>query len=149
MYFLANKIACLKLGWNERPLDEADFYRICRRFKVSVEEMPLRVSGFYYRVMGRDFIAISSRLSRTEKLVVMFHELGHYLLHTPDSGATANFHGVECRKTRKEIEADAFALCAILPLDVIGSRTPTELIHDGFSEEIVAARLKLVERYGI
>lgn len=148
MHFLTDKIGRLKLGWNDTPLDESHFYQICAKFRISVVEMPLRVSGFYYRVMGRDFIAINSRLSGDLKLVVMFHELGHYILHTPDTGATANFHGVKCRWSRKEIEADAFALCAVIPLRLIKFHSPAELIHDGFSDEIVAARLGIFERHG-
>jgi hypothetical protein len=100
MRLLAEKINKLKTGWNERALTEADFYRLCRRFKVSVTEMPLSVGGFYYRVGGRDFIAVNSRLAGAEKLAVLFHELGHFLFHAPDSGATANFHRVGRRPVR-------------------------------------------------
>ena len=69
--------------------------------------MPLSTGGFYYRVMGRDFIAVDSRLPSAKKLFVLFHELGHFLFHTPESGATANFHSVG-RRTRVECEADLF-----------------------------------------
>lgn len=147
MQFVIDKIAKLKIGWNERPLTEADFYRLCKRFKVSVTEMPLTVSGFYYRVMGRDFIAVDSRLVGPEKLAVLFHELGHFLLHTPESGATANFHGVG-RKTRLELEADAFALCALIPLPWLTTRTAEELVDDGFPDEMIAERYGVYDRYG-
>lgn len=66
--------------------------------------MPLRIGGFYYRVMGRDHIAVDSRLAGKAKLAMIFHELGHFLFHAPDSGAMANFQGVG-RRTRKEVEA--------------------------------------------
>lgn len=146
MLLLAEKINTLNLGWNERPLDEADFHRICRRFKITVTEMPLRVSGFYYRVKGHDFIAIDSRLEGSQKLVVMFHELAHFLFHTPESGATASFNGIG-RKTRQESEADAFALCAVIPRNLIES--PELSCLDDLPESTVAERLKLLERYGI
>lgn len=148
MRFLTEKISTLKIGWNERPLTEADFYRLCRRFKVSVTEMPLTASGFYYRVMGHDFIAVDSRLAGHEKLAVLFHELGHFLLHTPQSGATANFHGVG-RRTRQEREADLFALCALIPKASIATRSPGELIDEGFPAEMVAERHAIFERYGL
>ncbi|MFT3746487.1 MAG: ImmA/IrrE family metallo-endopeptidase [Pyrinomonadaceae bacterium] len=114
MQFLIEKISELNFGWNERPLSEADFYKLCKRFKVAVQEMPLAVGGFYYRVMDRDFIAVDSKLPPVKKLAVLYHELGHFLFHMPASGATANFHGVG-RRTRQEIEADTFALCAHSP----------------------------------
>jgi Zn-dependent peptidase ImmA (M78 family) len=148
MRFLTDKIKILSIGWNERPLTESDLYRLCRRFKVKVVEMPLATGGFYYRVMGRDFIAVNSRLAPIEKLFVLFHELGHFLFHTPESGATANFHGVG-RRTRKEREADTFALCALIPRAAIESRSPQELIDDGLTAEMIEARLAVLRRYGI
>ena len=149
MRFLTDKIKNLRIGWNERPLTEADFYRLCRRFKVKVQEMPLATGGFYYRVMGRDFIAVDSRLASVKKLFVLLHELGHFLFHTPESGETANFHGVG-RRTRKECEADVFALCALIPISWIESRSPEALIDDeGFTAEMVVERLNILERYGM
>lgn len=148
MQFLTDKITKLNIGWNERPLGEADFYTLCRRFKIGIQEMPLSVRGFYYRVMGKDFIAVDSKLRGAQKLAVLFHELGHYLFHTPETGATANFHGVG-RRTRQEREADVFALCAIMPKTVIETRSITELICDGFPAEMIAARNDIYRRHGV
>lgn len=148
MRFLLDKIEPLKLGWNERPLTEADFQRTCRRLHVTVQEMPLTVGGFYYRVLGRDYIAIDSRLSGTQKLLVQFHELAHFLFHMPASGATANFHGVG-RKNRQEREADAFAICALVPRALLETRSPAELIDEGISPDILAERIDILVDHGI
>jgi Zn-dependent peptidase ImmA (M78 family) len=149
MRFLCDKIKKMGIGWNERPLTESDFYRLCKRFKVSVTEMPLTTGGFYYRVMGRDFIAVDSKLTPTEKLFVLFHELGHFLFHVPETGATANFHGVG-RRTRKECEADVFALCAMIPRAWIESRTHEEPVDDeGFTPPMLIERLNILARYGM
>ena len=147
MRFAIEKISQLRTGWNERPLGEDDFYRLCKRYKVTVQEMPLRVGGFYYRVMGRDFIAVDSRLAGPQKLAVLFHELGHFLLHTPETGATANFHGVG-RQTRKEQEAEVFALCSLIPQTLIHTRTIQELIDDGFPTDMIVERFAIFDRYG-
>lgn len=147
MQFLSDKAHKLKIGWNEKPLTENDFHRLCRRYKISVQEMPLRVSGFYYRLMGRDFIAIDSRLTGNERLTVMFHELAHFLFHTPESGATANFHRVG-HKTRQEIEADTFALCAIFPLSSI-NKGHRGGFDESIPEEILRERLNIFDRHGI
>ncbi|MBK6725533.1 MAG: ImmA/IrrE family metallo-endopeptidase [Acidobacteria bacterium] len=144
MQFLSDKVARLNIGWNERPLTEVDFYRICKRFKITVEEMPLRVSGFYYRVLGRDFIAIDSRLTGNERLMVLFHELAHFLFHTPETGESANFHRIG-RKTRQEKEADAFALCALMPTNSLATLEQS----DQLSSEIIRERLKLFEQLRI
>ena len=148
MQFLSDKAKKLKIGWNERSLTEDDFYRFCRRFKISVQEMPLRVSGFYYRMLGRDFIAIDSRLTGNERLTVMFHELAHFLFHTPESGTTANFHRVG-QKTRQEIEADAFAICAIIPLNEIVDRLEFVSIEGSVHGALLRERLDVFKRHGI
>jgi Zn-dependent peptidase ImmA (M78 family) len=149
MQLFADKIRRLRFSWNIRPLNEADFHKLCKRFRVTVTEMPLRTDGFYYCMKGRHFIAIDSKLHGHEKLFVMFHELAHFLMHTPDAGVTANFYGVG-KKTRKEAEADAFALCAILPRKWVESRTPHELTDDeGIPPNLIAERLAVYQFYGI
>lgn len=148
MHFFLDKITKLKCKWNEKALSQDDFYRLCRRSKVNVVEMPLRVSGFYYCLLGKHHIAINSRLGPEQKLFVMFHEFAHFLMHAPDDGVTANFHGVG-RKTRKEKEADAFALCALIPRTRIESGQIDELIEDTFSQELVVQRMELFRRLGI
>lgn len=110
--------------------------------------MPLRVSGFYYSVAGRHFIAVNSKLSPHRKLFVLCHEFAHFLLHAPESGATANFHGIG-KKTRKESEADLFAVVALIPFPRLGSRTAAELIEEGFDETTIAERFRILDRYGI
>lgn len=149
MQFLTEKVHRLRIGWNERPLTEADFYRLCKRYKIGVQEMPLSVGGFYYRLMGRDYIAVNSKQAPADKLAVMFHELAHFLFHAPETGVTANFHGIG-RRTRKEREADVFALCALIPRPWIENRHPQDLFDDeGLSFEMIASRHKILVRYGI
>jgi Zn-dependent peptidase ImmA (M78 family) len=148
MRFLVDKLTSLRIGWNERPLTADDFHSICRRLRIAVQEMPLTVGGFYYRAMGKDCIAVDSRLGETEKLAVIFHELGHFLFHSPETGATASFHHV-AGLTREECEADIFALCAILPRPSIERHSAQELIDDGFPPKMVHDRFVLFDRSGI
>ncbi len=142
------RLTNLRIGWNRRQLGEEDFYRLCRRFRITVVEMPLTTNGFYYCVKGRHFIAVSSRLSRLQKLLVMFHEFAHFLMHSPDTNTTASFHGLG-KKTRKEQEADAFALCALIPKPWMESREVSDLIEEGFSAEILKERAQIYERLGL
>ncbi|MFN0277105.1 MAG: ImmA/IrrE family metallo-endopeptidase [Pyrinomonadaceae bacterium] len=148
MRFLTDMIKKLDFGWNERPLTEDDFYRLCKRFKIHVEETPLHTRGFYFRLMGRDIIAVDSRLAGHRKRAVMFHELGHFLFHIPETGLSANFHNIG-RRTRKECEADTFALCALIPKPTTETRSVTDLIQEGFPAEMIAARHEIFRRYRI
>ncbi len=148
MLFFLDKIATLGCRWNQDPLDQHDFYRLCGRHKISVQEMPLRVSGFYYCLLGQHYIAVNSRLAPHRKLFVMFHEFAHYLMHAPDNGVTANFHGIG-KKTRKELEADAFAVCALIPRTKIETCPIEDLIEvEGFPEDLVAQRVELLRLHG-
>jgi len=149
MLLLADTISRLRVPWNKRPLIEADFHRLCRKHNVTVTEMPLKVSGFYYCAMGRHFIAIDSRLSPQKKLFVMFHEFAHFLLHAPSGSATANYHGVG-KRTRSELEADSFALCALMPLGWVSTGRLAELAADaGYDAEMIADRLAVFDRHGL
>ena len=142
------KIAELRIGWNRRPLGEDDFYALCRRFKITVVEMPLETNGFYYCVKRRHYIAISSRLPRLKRLLVMFHEFAHFLMHAPDTNTTASFHGLG-KKTRKEREADSFALCALLPKNWVETREPADLLDEGFTSDVLAERMRIYESTGL
>ncbi len=149
MRFFLEKIEALKVDWNRRRLTEADFYALCRRHKITVQEMPLRVGGFYYCLMGGHYIAIDSKLAPDKKLFVMFHEFAHFLMHAPDGGVTANFHGVG-RKTRKESEADLFAAVALIPRTWLETRTPHEIAaEEGIDPETIAERFQIFKDRGI
>jgi Zn-dependent peptidase ImmA (M78 family) len=149
MRFFLEKIESLNIGWNQRSLNEAEFQALCRRHKITVQEMPLRVSGFYYCLMGGHYIAVDSRLTPAKKLFVMFHEFAHFLMHAPDQNATASFHGIG-RRTRKESEADLFAAVALIPKPWLESRTPFDIAaEEGIDAETIAERLRIFEQRGI
>lgn len=149
MLFFLDQISDLRCGWNKKPLNEEIFYRLCKRRRITVVEMPLATGGFYYCVKAKHYIAIDSRLKPFEKLFVMFHEFAHYLMHTPDTGTTANFHNVG-KRTRKEKEADAFALCALIPLSWIETRLIAELHEEeGLPLEMLKERREVYETYRI
>ncbi len=149
MRSIEEKGRSLRVGWGRRPLTDEDFQQLCKRFRVKVTEMPLNSGGFYYRVKGRDHIAIDSRLSGIAKLKVQFHELAHFLLHAPESGATANFLSVG-QKTRVEYEADAFALCALIPRQWLEHRAVEEILgSEDIPQEMLTERLGVFLTYGI
>ena len=88
------------------------------------------------------FHCCRSKFSQIKKLLVMFHEFAHFLMHSPDTNTTASFHGFG-QKTRKEREADTFALCALIPKIWIEEREISELIDDGFPAELLAERVRI------
>lgn len=141
------KIAKLKVGWNDVPLDEDVFQRLCRKHKIRVKFMPLTVRGFYNCTKGKHYISIDNRLRPFDAAFVMFHEFAHFLMHSPSNDATESFCG-SVTYTRDEQEADAFAYCALLPLEMLKDREPEELA-DIFGIRFFMKRLEVYERYGI
>jgi Zn-dependent peptidase ImmA (M78 family) len=78
----------------------------------------------------------------------MFHEFAHFLMHSPETNTTASFHGLG-KKTRKESEADTFALCALLPKAWIETREFSDLIDEGISAEMIEQRISVYKKLGI
>ena len=143
------KFAELRVGWNEKALFEADFYRICKKLKISVQVMPMANRGYYSTSKGKHFIAIKEGMPELQMLFVMFHEFGHYLMHAPGGLGEARFSG-KPKDTREEREADAFAFCALLPLELLSNLTPQELVDvEGYPAWFLMRRLAVYERYGI
>jgi Zn-dependent peptidase ImmA (M78 family) len=91
---------------------------------------------------------INSRLPPLDRLEVFFHELAHCLFHAPARQTAVGFHHVG-RRTRQEHEADAFALCALMPRTLLAQRTQDEWLTDGFTLETITARLDIYNRHRI
>jgi Zn-dependent peptidase ImmA (M78 family) len=149
MHLLLTKCRELKCGWNERPLTETDLHELCRARNVTVLELPLRISGFYFCAKSEHFIAVNSKLPPSQKLFVMFHEFAHFLMHAPESGPAAAFHRIG-GVSKCEAEADLFAACALIPRDWILHRTDRDLAsEEGIDAGIIARRKTIFRLYGI
>lgn len=140
-----HKIAKLKCGWNDVPLTDETFYKLCKIHKVKIQFMPLHVDGFYTCDRKKHYIAINSQLSSLGQLFTMFHEFGHYLMHLPSTDAVAHYCGSRTH-SRDEQEADAFAFCALLPLELLKTRDGEELA-DIYGIVFFMKRLAVYERY--
>ena len=148
MQLIIDRFQRLNMGWNVRALGEPDFQRLCERFGITLIETPLQTSGFYYRMLEKDYIAVDSRLTGARRLAVLFHEFAHFLLHTSDTGPAFGFHGVG-RPTRKEREADVFALCAILPRPLLAARTLDDLHEEGFCRDLIEQRIEILKLFDL
>lgn len=142
-----DKIEKLKCGWNHVPMDEAAFHALCKKQKIKVKHMPLSVEGFYNCAKGKHHIAIKTGMRPFRESFVMFHEFAHYLMHSPSTDATESYCGSKTH-SRDEQEADAFAYCALLPLQLLKTRDPEELA-DMYGISFFLERLAVYERYGI
>lgn len=143
------KIESMGFGWNQHQLSEEDFYRLCKKHKVKVSELPIRRRGYYTRSGKKDHIVIKKGMTEFQTLFVMFHEFGHFLMHGPGIGQEAKFSGYSSN-AKEEYEADAFALCALLPLTLLSSVPVEELYTEyRYPTRFLTERLKIYEREGI
>ncbi|MDQ1610307.1 MAG: IrrE N-terminal-like domain [Pyrinomonadaceae bacterium] len=149
MKLLAKAIRGYVPYWNERPLTEADFYRLCRKFKVRVIEVPLRVPGLFMQVGDKRCLYVNSRLGGVDWLHAALHEMGHALLHTPPSGTVAYFFRLP-PNSKREHEAEAFAAVALIPLNIVMTKLPWEIQEEyGYPTELIELRKRIYDNFRI
>lgn len=137
------KFRSLRFAWNKKPRADKELYRLARRLKVKIQEMPLKVPGFYMKMRGVYFIAINERLNEELKLKIKFHELAHHILHT----GQPHFYLLD-PTMKEECEAEVFALCCMIPLTWVKTKTIRELHEDyGFSLRLIHERKDIHEQY--
>lgn len=137
--------------FEERPLTAEDFNRVCRRLRVKVHSIPLRVDGFYmFTPRGGAHIYVNSRLYGLRWLHIAWHELAHHILHAPKEVTVAFFRNVQ-PDSKEDVEAEAIASVAILPESKLRRllTTPREEWEYDITEEMVAHRLKVLNTYGV
>lgn len=133
-------------GFNRIPLSEADFFEICDYYKIRVEERPV-ASSFYMTVLGKHVIVLNSRLRGLARRFAMFHELGHYFLHTGHPPETAFF--VSGCKSKEETEADAFACICLIPWDLMDERDILEEHPQPVAQRIYNIRQQVAYLYNL
>jgi Zn-dependent peptidase ImmA (M78 family) len=146
MILLAHVFKKLIKEWNKRPLTEKDFFKLCKKFKVLVIEdgsNNMVGRGMYMVIEGIPTIFINSRLTGLERLWTMFHELGHHLLHTPE---TCFFSDSIHHKDQHE--ANIFAAIALIPENVARQRPLWNLYDlDEFAARLFEIRLEVFDLY--
>lgn len=145
MKLLANNPKVPK-WWNKRIPTETDFYRECRRHKIKVFHLPLEVPGFYMACHGMRGIYLDFRLRGFKFLLIAFHELAHALFHAPP-GTSASFYMVT-PDTKNEFEAEAFAVCALIPEPLLRRMLAGEIEEEcGFGRDVLEFRLRVLDIY--
>ena len=99
--------------------------------------------SFYFSAFGESCITLPKRLSGLQLIFAMYHELGHHF-HAGDDPRVA-WHGMI--HDRDEIEADAVAAVALIPISRIGQID----FLDGsrFARKLYEDRMKLYFLYGV
>jgi Zn-dependent peptidase ImmA (M78 family) len=134
---------------NRRELTELDFFKLCRREKIKIKEIPLRadIYGYYTNYKGKCFIIINSTLAPVRWLEVAFHELGHHYLHATVS--QSSFFNSQNLFHKQEQEAQNFAVLALIPLSVLEVIEKEPDLVFNYPLHLIEQRVKLFRDYGI
>ncbi|MCU0240675.1 MAG: ImmA/IrrE family metallo-endopeptidase, partial [Pyrinomonadaceae bacterium] len=128
---------------------EKIFYILCESELVEVIEMPMKINGVCWYVQKQHVIAVNANLPYLTKLIAMWHEFGHFLMHFPNKVVGTYFWGDEQiykGNRRQEKEADAFAYCAVIPKTWLRDKTFNDLIDEGFTDEQIWKRKEIYEQ---
>lgn len=141
-----NSLADKKLtGWNERVFTERDALDYCQRNKIYIVESVGEPYGRIAFYKGYTFILLNPLLESAARTWVLFHEIGHYILHAPQA---ARFSPLVRRKSDRE--ANYIAAVAMMPKCVIEGKTFSEIQAEyGYPLELLQIRNQIVESEGI
>jgi Zn-dependent peptidase ImmA (M78 family) len=146
------------LGFNKKAYGFADAKEICKKQHIwlIVCEYGPDVLGYFCvrrtEKRFKKFIMVNSILNNVDRTFTLLHELGHFFLHKPVRAD----HYFYCSRNAKLIqqkhdaEADAFALIAMIPFDLM-----LELYHTPFTEiepallPYLRRRYKLWQDFGV
>lgn len=104
-------------GWNKKPLTEADLLRACARAGITVREVAIETPAYYIARERDPHIYFNTALRGSERLRTLMQMLGHHLLHEPGEQLRRG------RRTAVQIEAAAFAACALIPRTLLDGRS--------------------------
>lgn len=139
-----HKLLLLPRGWNTRVFTERDFFELCDRDDVMVFCASLPVPGFYCVHRGQPLIFFDRDLTGPQRLLVMFHEIGHHWLHCPGIQFFLGHHG-KC-----EFEANLIAACALIPRPLLIRFSLNEIAEEyGYPEELLRFRMEVFYRTGL
>jgi Zn-dependent peptidase ImmA (M78 family) len=109
------KVRTVFPNFNKIELNENDFWRACKRFKITVKQMPLLIDGYYQKRRGRHFIVINSSLTGSRWLHTALHEFFHFLLDAPMATEESTLYRKRGQINKREKVADALALIGMIP----------------------------------
>lgn len=129
----------------------ARFYRtrnpfeIVRGMNVILVTYPLEgVRGFYQYFQRNNIIYLDERLSGHDRKFVLAHEMGHMLLHKKSNAIFMDTR-TQFNTSRYEKEADLFAMCLLLPDDILmeypGYGVDQLSITLGYSKKLIELRI--------
>ena len=127
-------------AFNERPLTDADFFFLTDTNRIEVNEIKIKKRGYHVWEDGEDFIFIRKTLRGLKWLETAFHELFHAVLQIPTR---------YWRHYKQQIEANAFALIALIPAPMLRGLAFLEEHPTIYAHYLFKERKRVFDLYGI
>lgn len=106
--------------------------------------LPIEGDGFYMKRKGKQYIYFNPALTKAERRRTLFELLSHHLLHYDGEQRK------EGRAVAVEVEAAAFAACALIPRPMIENHTIKEISQRlRCPEALVEFRAEVLKRWSI
>lgn len=132
--------------FNVRPLSENDLLRVCESEQITVLFLDVATS-FYFCAKSKFYIVIKRTLRGLRRTFALAHELAHHFLHVGNLTETAFFFGLI--QSKNELEANAFATVALVPLSALNDYAFLEDHPNAFARKLFEDRKKLYFLYGV
>jgi Zn-dependent peptidase ImmA (M78 family) len=131
--------------WNKRVLTEWDALEFCRLNNIRIVEDPIRMFGSIEFYKGYVFIIINPGLRKAMRLWVLWHEIGHFILHDAQEGEfSTSIH------SKVEAEANFVAAIALMPRPMVEGKSMKEIYSEtGYRHELIEIRHAIMEGYGV
>ncbi len=123
-------------NWNTRVLGVPEARAFCAANSIYIVEDRRRKFGRLQFYKDYVFMLVNPKLQPGWRDWVFWHEIGHFLLHAPE---TSNFSAVMRRKN--DAEANFIAAVALIPCSLVETATYGEIQDDfGYPAELLKIR---------
>lgn len=127
---------------NERVQHEDKALEFCSRHKIYIVEDRRQKYGKLKFYKGYVFLLINPDLSKGWRLWVLWHEIGHFIFHSPRSSSFSI-----STKRKNDREANYVAALVLIPKDIIEMFTPGEIQEEyGYPMELIQIRLDICRK---
>lgn len=128
--------------WNQCVKPENAALEFCRLKEIRIVDDKKQKFGKLKFYKGYVFILINPKLSPAMRLWVLWHEIGHFILHSPQ---TSNFS--KSMKRKYDRQANTVAAISMMPKNIIEFLTPEEIQEEyGYPMELIEIRLEILEK---
>ena len=133
---------------HKRAGTENDFYDLCSERNVEVIFRPDAPIGCYVMAAGEHYIFLNSHLHGWKLRYVMFHEIAHFLFHSPSQSSFGIEFFNRHQKQKNHVEAEQVAALILLPIPEL-ENVLISGAYNAYDElaELIAIRLQMQHDY--